>query len=218
MQPQDQRQDIKDPRDFEDAESKSNGKEKATDGQFHFPPILHRAETAPHFNYAPPAGKQRYDQFVAASEGPETSEHQEQPQPIHPPEFAHLRTTTATQPTGFDFGFSQAATTASEFQRSLMTRPGNTSGGGEVGGSGMHQIDGGWSVEHGRPDLGAMLKEWATGGPDGRGILGRRTAVFVCGPPAMRVGVANTVARLQAEIWGDPMLEEIFLHTENYNL
>ena len=81
-----------------------------------------------------------------------------------------------------------------------------------------HQIDGGWSVEYGRPDLGYMLKEWATGGPDGRGVLGRRTAVFVCGPPAMRVGVANTVARLQAEIWGDDMLEEIFLHAENYAL
>jgi hypothetical protein len=34
----------------------------------------------------------------------------------------------------------------------------------------------------------------------------------------MRVGVANTVAKLQAEIWGDDMLEEIFLHTENYAL
>jgi hypothetical protein len=81
-----------------------------------------------------------------------------------------------------------------------------------------HEIDGGWSVEYGRPDLGYMLKEWATGGPDGRGILGRRTAVFVCGPPAMRVGVANTVAALQGEIWGDDMLEEIYLHAENYAL
>jgi hypothetical protein len=81
-----------------------------------------------------------------------------------------------------------------------------------------HEIDGGWSVEYGRPDLSYMLKEWATGGTDGRGILGRRTAVFVCGPPAMRVGVANTVARLQAGIWGDDALEEIFLHTENYAL
>jgi hypothetical protein len=81
-----------------------------------------------------------------------------------------------------------------------------------------HEIDGGWSMEYGRPDLGYMLKEWATGGSDGRGILGRRTAVFVCGPPSMRVGVANTVAKLQAEIWGDDELEEIFLHAENYAL
>lgn len=81
-----------------------------------------------------------------------------------------------------------------------------------------HQTEDGWTIEYGRPELGYMLKQWATGGPEGRGILGRRTAVFVCGPPGMRVGVANTVAKLQAEIWGDDELEEIFLHTENYAL
>ncbi|GJC97413.1 ferric reductase like transmembrane component [Colletotrichum higginsianum] len=108
-------------------------------------------------------------------------------------------------PSGFDFGFPETPT---EFQKSLMRFAFPV----------PHQIDGGWSVEYGRPDLGYMLKEWATGGADGRGILGRRTAVFVCGPPAMRVGVANTVARLQAAIWGDDMLEEIYLHTENYAL
>ncbi|CAK7565381.1 MAG: hypothetical protein SEPTF4163_003297 [Sporothrix epigloea] len=84
--------------------------------------------------------------------------------------------------------------------------------------SAPHQIDGGWGVEYGRPDLEYMLRKWATGGPNGRGVLGRRTAVFVCGPASMRVGVANAVARLQAEIWGDDLLEEIFLHTENYAL
>ncbi|KAK8005205.1 hypothetical protein PG990_011242 [Apiospora arundinis] len=108
-------------------------------------------------------------------------------------------------PSGFDFGFPETPT---EFQKSLMRFAFPV----------PHQIDGGWSVEYGRPDLGYMLKEWATGGTDGRGILGRRTAVFVCGPESMRVGVANTVARLQAEIWGDDKLEEIFLHTENYAL
>lgn len=74
----------------------------------------------------------------------------------------------------------------------------------------------GWSTEYGRPDLGYMLKEMATGGADGKGIFGRRTCVFVCGPPSMRVDVANTVARLQADIWGDDSKDEIFLHTENY--
>lgn len=136
---------------------------------------------------------------------------------LRPPELAHLRsdlgsagarprpTSTFGPPSGFEFGFPETPT---EFQKSLMRFAFPV----------PHQIDGGWSVEYGRPDLGYMLKEWATGGVDGRGILGRRTAVFVCGPPSMRVGVANTVARLQAEIWGDEVLEEIFLHTENYAL
>ncbi|KAK0612894.1 ferric reductase transmembrane component 7 [Bombardia bombarda] len=219
------------------------------DGEFHFPPLAPRGEKAPHFNYAPPAGKQRYSKFLAASsvsdgrpsqvsskgrsegEEDEGGDHQNNteeesggpsapapapaPTPVRPPELAHLRTdvggvaarptSTFGPPSGFDFGFPNTPT---EFQKSLMRFAFPV----------PHQIDGGWSVEYGRPDLGFMLKEWATGGPDGRGVLGRRTAVFVCGPPAMRVGVATTVAKLQAEIWGDDMLEEIFLHTENYAL
>ncbi|KAI2463300.1 ferric reductase like transmembrane component [Annulohypoxylon bovei var. microspora] len=178
--------------------------------EFHFPPLQTRPEHQPHFNYAPPSPRRI----------PPTSSDDEAPgepsEPVlRPPEFAHLRTTnlppqprptsTFGPPSGFDFGFPETPT---EFQKSLMRFAFPV----------PHQIDGGWSVEYGRPDLGYMLREWTTGGVDGRGILGRRTAVFVCGPPSMRVGVSNMVARLQAEIWGDPMLEEIFLHTENYAL
>ncbi|KAG7291609.1 hypothetical protein NEMBOFW57_001628 [Staphylotrichum longicolle] len=210
----------------------STNSSQKKDGEFHFPPL--RGEGTPHFNYAPPTGRQRYSQILAESADHRLSQigggqdvpSQQQDEvaadgsgaspPIHPPELAHLRTdvggfskprptSTFGPPSGFDFGFPATPT---EFQRSLMRFAFPI----------PHEIDGGWSVEYGRPDLGYMLKEWATGGPDGRGILGRRTAVFVCGPPAMRVGVANTVARLQAEIWGDDMLEEIFLHTENYAL
>lgn len=160
-----------------------------------------------------PQEQQQQQHFAEASGSGSSTD----PLPIRAPELAHLRTdvsasasqprptSTFGPPSGFDFGFPNTPT---EFQRSLMRFAFPI----------PHEIDGGWSVEYGRPDLGFMLKEWATGGPDGRGILGRRTAVFVCGPPAMRVGVANTVARLQAEIWGDDMLEEIFLHTENYAL
>ncbi|KAK4682822.1 hypothetical protein QC764_119550 [Podospora pseudoanserina] len=227
-------------------------------GEFHFPPLA-RENAAPHFKYAPPAGRKRYSQILSESDPrpsgagsggsidarPTTSElghqhadssgstepfatHPSPPAaaeptgesstaPVRPPELAHLRTDVGGDPrrprptshfgppSGFDFGFPETPT---EFQRNLMRFAFPV----------PHEIDGGWSVEYGRPDLGYMLKEWATGGPDGRGVLGRRTAVFVCGPPAMRVGVANTVARLQAEIWGDDMLEEIFLHTENYAL
>lgn len=166
-------------------------------------------ENAPEMNITPASSHRR------APEG----EAEEESLPVRAPELAHLRQTilppaaaakqrpasTFGPPAGFDFGFPQTPT---EFQKSLM----------QFAFPIPHQMDGGWTVEYGRPQLGHILKEWATGGADGRGILGRRTAVFVCGPPSMRVGVANTVARLQAEIWGDDELEEIFLHTENYAL
>ncbi|CAH0040222.1 unnamed protein product [Clonostachys solani] len=181
--------------------------EAVQDQQFHFPPIV--KENPPHFNYAPVSPK-----FPPGS----NPEQQKGSLPVRAPELAHLRTTdlppqdqkprptsTFGPPSGFEFGFPETPT---EFQKNLMRFAFPV----------PHEIDGGWSVEYGRPDLSYMLKEWATGGADGRGILGRRTAVFVCGPPAMRVGVANTVARLQAGIWGDDALEEIFLHTENYAL
>ncbi|OAA47053.1 ferric reductase transmembrane component 7 [Metarhizium rileyi] len=173
--------------------------------EFHFPPL--QKENPPHFNYAPPNPNKHY---------PETLE-PEEAYSVRAPELAHLRHSTPMQgakqrptsfvgpPAGFDFGFPETPT---EFRKNLMRSAFPI----------PHEIDGGWSMEYGRPELGYMLREWATGGADGRGILGRRTAVFVCGPPSMRVGVANTVARLQAEIWGDDQLEEIFLHTENYAL
>ncbi|KAG6014712.1 hypothetical protein E4U54_004961 [Claviceps lovelessii] len=178
--------------------------------EFHFPP-LHK-ENPPHFNYAPTLPNKPVLDVKKAD--------QDNDDYVRAPELAHLRNhkapfaATATKerpvstigpPVGFDFGFPSTPT---EFQKNLMRSAFPI----------PHEIDGGWSMEYGRPDLGYMLKEWATGGSDGRGILGRRTAVFVCGPPSMRVGVANTVARLQAEIWGDDELEEIFLHTENYSL
>ncbi|RYP70795.1 hypothetical protein DL769_004858 [Monosporascus sp. CRB-8-3] len=190
--------------------------------EFHFPPLHTRPDLQPHFNYAPPSPRR----LPNSTNSPASLDDAGCPSgttqdALRPPEFAHLRTTnlpgqpgttgaarptsTFGPPSGFDFGFPQTPT---EFQKSLMRFAFPV----------PHQIDGGWSVEYGRPDLGYMLREWATGGADGRGILGRRTAVFVCGPAGMRVGVANAVARLQAEIWGDDMLEEIFLHTENYAL
>lgn len=169
--------------------------ENSSDESFHFPPL--NREHPPHFNYAPGSFPPQNDQ--------------EEQMPLEHPERAYIKdgnnrpTSTFGPPAGFDFGFPDTPT---DFQKNLMRSAFPV----------PHEIDGGWTMEYGRPDLGYMLKEWATGGSDGRGILGRRTAVFVCGPPAMRVGVANTVARLQAEIWGDDELEEIFLHTENYAL
>ncbi|CAI4211200.1 unnamed protein product [Parascedosporium putredinis] len=204
---------------FHSGEDTSAGRKR----EFHFPPLAPRSD-APHFNYAPPSPRRIPPPTVEDDDdddvGDDTAANTAWNRgglPVRAPELAHLRTTnlpsrdqarptsTFGPPSGFEFGFSETPT---EFRKSLMRFAFPV----------PHQIDGGWSVEYGRPDLGYMLREWARGGPDGRGILGRRTAVFVCGPATMREGVARTVARLQAEIWGDDKLEEIFLHTENYAL
>jgi len=74
--------------------------------------------------------------------------------------------------------------------------------------SGLAKKDG-WRTEYGRPDVSYMLKEFSR-------EFGRRTCVFVCGPPSMRIDVANSVADLQRDVWGDSGKDEIFLHTENY--
>ncbi|PQE32791.1 hypothetical protein CJF32_00001278 [Rutstroemia sp. NJR-2017a WRK4] len=166
----------------------------------------------------PPDIKHSEDQAPTppAKDTPKAAEFQNVPsvQPsLQPPQAAHFRaksgdlrveipqTTAPAEPT-FDFGFPSTPTL---FQKNLMrfafVAPKKKEG---------------WTTQYGRPDLGYMLKEMATGGPDGHGIFGRRTCVFVCGPPEMRINVANTVARLQADIWGDDSKDEIFLHTENY--
>lgn len=68
----------------------------------------------------------------------------------------------------------------------------------------------GWRTEYGRPDIPFMLKGLSRG-------FGRRTCVFVCGPPGMRTDVAGCVAGLQAMVWnGQGGVDEVFLHTENY--
>lgn len=100
---------------------------------------------------------------------------------------------------GFDFGFPSTPT---EFQKNLMRfafLP-----------AAVKKKDG-WSTEYGRPDLKYMLRELGKG-------FGRRTCVFVCGPPGMRVAVSETVAELQRSVWNDSGRDEIFMHTENYAL
>ncbi|KAL8661097.1 MAG: hypothetical protein Q9202_005911 [Teloschistes flavicans] len=69
----------------------------------------------------------------------------------------------------------------------------------------------GWHTEYGRPDIPFMLRGF------GR-EFGKRTCVFVCGPPGMRVDVQNCVASMQEKVWGGGECgrEEIYLHTENY--
>ena len=98
----------------------------------------------------------------------------------------------------FDFGFPETPT---NFQKNLMRfafLPTNA------------KRDG-WRTEYGRPDIPYMLKGFSKD-------FGRRTCVYVCGPPSMRMDVANTVAKLQSTIWSDKGKDEIFLHAENYGL
>ncbi|MCJ1379791.1 hypothetical protein MMC17_002894 [Xylographa soralifera] len=67
----------------------------------------------------------------------------------------------------------------------------------------------GWQTEYGRPDISFMLRGFQR-------EFGRRTCVFVCGPPSMRVDVQQCVARMQRQVLTNPAVDEIFLHTENY--
>ncbi|OAL49816.1 metalloreductase-like protein transmembrane component [Pyrenochaeta sp. DS3sAY3a] len=112
------------------------------------------------------------------------------------PEITHNPTETVQ---GFDFGFPSTPT---EFQKNLMRfafLP-----------AAVKKKDG-WSTEYGRPDIPYLL----------RGMnkeFGRRTCVFVCGPPSMRISVSETIADLQRSVWSDSKRDEIFLHTENYAL
>ncbi|KAF2430390.1 metalloreductase-like protein transmembrane component [Tothia fuscella] len=105
----------------------------------------------------------------------------------------------AAQEESFNFGFPSTPT---EFQKNLMRfafLPAAT------------RAADGWSTEYGRPDLPYMLRQMSK-------QWGKRTCVFVCGPPSMRVAVSNTVADLQKLVLGNSDKEEIFLHTENYAL
>lgn len=110
---------------------------------------------------------------------------------------AGLDPSVTEAPESFDFGFPSTPT---EFQKNLMRfafLP-----------AAVKKKDG-WSTEYGRPDIPYMLrqssKDW-----------GRRTCVFVCGPPSMRIDVQRTVAELQTTILKDSNKDELFLHAENY--
>ncbi|KAF7592090.1 hypothetical protein BBP40_000695 [Aspergillus hancockii] len=69
----------------------------------------------------------------------------------------------------------------------------------------------GWHIDYARPNIPHMLTEFSR-------TFGRRTCVFVCGPPGMRVEVSNAVAQLQQQVMTESSKDEIFLHAENYNI
>lgn len=125
-----------------------------------------------------------------------------------PPKKAHSRSKPSftlkippREPTAdrasFDFGFPSTPTM---LQKNLMRFAFLPS---------MATKKEGWRTEYGRPDIPFMLRGFERD-------FGKRTCVFVCGPPEMRVDVATCVARMQREVWGDASKDEIFLHTENY--
>lgn len=97
----------------------------------------------------------------------------------------------------FDFGFPSTPT---EFQKNLMRfafLP-----------AAVKKRDG-WSTEYGRPQIPFMLREMSR-------EWGKRTCVFVCGPPSMRIAVSKEVAALQRTVFSTKGREEIYLHAENY--
>ena len=106
--------------------------------------------------------------------------------------------TTATSSGGpFDFGFPSTPT---EFQKNLMRFAFLPA---------VVKKRDGWTTEYGRPDIPYMLRQSAKD-------FGRRTCVFVCGPPGMRISCASAVADLQKHCLGSHERDEIFLHAENY--
>ncbi|RMZ92283.1 hypothetical protein DV736_g501, partial [Chaetothyriales sp. CBS 134916] len=98
----------------------------------------------------------------------------------------------------FDFGFPQTPT---QFQKNLM----------RFAFLPTQSRRDGWRTEYGRPDIAYMLKGLSA-------EFGRRTCIYVCGPPSMRTEVARTTAALQQEVFIDPNKDEIYLHAENYAL
>lgn len=118
-----------------------------------------------------------------------------------PPNVQRESTISAAQTDAirrFDFGFPETPTA---FQKNLMRfafLPTTV------------RRDG-WRTEYGRPDIPYLLKGLSR-------EFGRRSCVFVCGPPQMRVDVSRTVADLQRDVWSDPGKDEIYLHAENYAL
>lgn len=126
------------------------------------------------------------------------------PNQVQPPKRAHtrqkpsldLRLSQAPQ-ANFDFGFPSTPTM---FQKNIMRFA--------FGVSGVKQRDG-WAIEYGRPDIPYMLKDYAS-------TFGKRSCVFVCGPPGMRMDVSSTVARLQHQVLRNPLQDEIYLHYEDF--
>jgi len=130
-----------------------------------------------------------------ASQQPACNYNNYSPPPHHPAHAHNYNYNYNNNHNSFDFGFPSTPTILQKNLMRFAFLP-------------MQKQDG-WRTEYGRPDIPYMLKEFSK-------TFGRRACVFVCGPPSMRVEVANAVARLQQQVMMDPSKDEIFLHAENY--
>ena len=124
---------------------------------------------------------------------PPTKAHTRKPSKINLPP---INTAPPPSQPGFDFGFPSTPTM---LQKNLMRFAFLPT---------IAKKKEGWHTEYGRPDIPFMLKGFER-------EFGKRTCVFVCGPPSMRVDVARCVAGMQRRVWSGEK-EEIYLHTENY--
>ena len=109
---------------------------------------------------------------------------------------------TQNQPGGsnFDFGFPSTPTLLQKNLMRFAFLPSVSTA----------QKKEGWRTEYGRPDIPFMIRGFER-------EFGRRTCVFVCGPPSMRRDVQGEVARMQLAVArGEGGREEVYLHTENY--
>ncbi|KAI9804934.1 MAG: hypothetical protein M1833_006237 [Piccolia ochrophora] len=138
--------------------------------------------------------------FIPISTYPQSPAATHQPPPPPPPPPPPQPAPAPTESGNFQFGFPSTPTV---LQKSLMRFA--------FGPGVVKQKRDGWSTNYGRPDIPYMLREFSES-------FGKRSCVFVCGPPGMRTDVAMEVARLQSLVVGDPVREEVFLHTENYAL
>jgi hypothetical protein len=130
---------------------------------------------------------QHYNPYAQSYPNPYTP--MQQPSPFGTPQSSH----------DFDFGFQPQSSAGSAQTRNTLTRFAFL----------PRQKQDSWRTEYGRPNVTEMLREYSKG-------FGRRTCVFVCGPPSLRVEVTQTVARLQQLVMSDSSKDEIFLHAENY--
>ncbi|KAL4757943.1 putative metalloreductase transmembrane component [Aspergillus foveolatus] len=191
------------------------------------PPRIYTSNLPRSSNYQSPlqsTGLSPYQQssYQSPNQSPYQSPYQLQhPQLQSPSPYLHKSTYVSPQtPTNipFDFGFNQSQTqsqpqppTTALPQLTIQTISAATARPNPRFASLPLQKRNGWKIDYCRPDVSQMLNDFSK-------TFGRRTCVYVCGPPSLRMEVSDAVARLQSLVLTDSSKDEIFLHTENYNI
>ncbi|KAL4912214.1 ferric reductase NAD binding domain-containing protein [Aspergillus aurantiobrunneus] len=152
---------------------------------------------------------------------PQFQQFQQFHSPYFPHQFPNVSSPTPTN-APFDFGFGQPQPqpqseyqpeppTKEQPQLNIRTTPSANPRQNPRFASLPLQKRNGWKIEYMRPNIPKMLNDFSK-------TFGRRTCVYVCGPPSMRMDVSDAVARLQTLVMTDSSKDEIFLHAENYNI